>query len=157
MATSTATTLGTRRAVLAPSRRQFGGASLAALCGAAFGAAVVLPDPGEAFPPPASHDAELLATCARFDALERAYQRTDFTCVGGTPEDLASDAERSRIAAAQVPLVERMGEMQAFTRAGQVARARSLALWKPELLNDAPGDFGEVLVAALVRDLIGVA
>ena len=146
-----------RSVTLTPSRRQFGGASLAALCGAAFAGAVVLPDPGEAFPPPANPDADLLATCARFDALERAYQRTDFTCVGGTPEDLASDAERSRIAAAQVPLVERMGEMQAFTRAGQVARARSLALWKPELLNDAPGDFAEVLMAAIVRDLVGEA
>lgn len=104
-----------------------------------------------------SPDAELLATCADFDALERAYQRTDFTCVGGTPEDLASDAERDRISAAQTSLVNRMGELQAFTRAGQVARGRSLALWKPELLNDAPGDFAEALMAAIVRDLIGEA
>ncbi|MGI4943743.1 MAG: hypothetical protein ACRYHQ_24785 [Janthinobacterium lividum] len=50
MAVTTNTTLGACRAVTAPSRRQFGGFLLAALTGATFAGAVVLPDPGETFP-----------------------------------------------------------------------------------------------------------
>ena len=138
-----------------PTRRGIGAATLAALCGGAFGAAVVLPDPSEAFPTPASPDADLLAACAAFDVLERAYRATDFGCTPYTPEDLANDAERDRISAAQWPLIERMTELRATTRAGQVARARSLALWRPELLESGPGDISECLTSAIVRDLVG--
>ncbi|MGI4976253.1 MAG: hypothetical protein ACRYG6_04840 [Janthinobacterium lividum] len=156
MAAESTTTLGTHRAVTAPSRRHLiSGSILAALTGDAFAGAVVLPDHGEVFPPAPNPDADLLATCAAFDALERAYRATDFDCAPRTPEDLVNDAERSRIATAQNPLVERMAELRAVTRAGQIARARSLALWKPELLNDEPSDFGECLASAIVRDLIG--
>ncbi|MGI4944416.1 MAG: hypothetical protein ACRYHQ_28305 [Janthinobacterium lividum] len=51
MAVTTNTTLGARRAVNAPSRRQLlGAAVLAALTGDTFGGAILLPDPGETFP-----------------------------------------------------------------------------------------------------------
>ncbi|MGI4797362.1 MAG: hypothetical protein ACRYG8_25585 [Janthinobacterium lividum] len=72
MATESTTTLGTRRAVTAPSRRQFGASALAAACGAAFAVAVVLPNPGEAFPAIDSPDAHLLALCAEAMRLDQA-------------------------------------------------------------------------------------
>lgn len=62
MAATSTDALGIGRAVNAPSRRQLGGSMLAAVCSAAFAGAVVLPDRGEAFPAPASPDAELIAT-----------------------------------------------------------------------------------------------
>ncbi len=71
MAAASPTTLGTRRAVTAPSRRQIGGSILAAACGAAFAVAVVLPDPREAFPVPASPDAVLLRLCAAAAEVDR--------------------------------------------------------------------------------------
>ena len=111
--------------VVAPSRRHLGAATLAALCGAAFAGAVVLPDPGEAFTVPASPDAELLAACAAFDALEAAYRATDFRAVPYTPEAIAAEAEQDRIAAAQKPLVARMTKLRAVTQEGRMARARS--------------------------------
>ncbi|MGI4799389.1 MAG: hypothetical protein ACRYG8_36205 [Janthinobacterium lividum] len=71
MAARPTTTLGTCRAVTAPSRRQLGGSILAAACGAAFAGAVLLPDPGEAFPVPASPDAVLLRLCAAAAEVDR--------------------------------------------------------------------------------------
>ncbi|MGI4945584.1 MAG: hypothetical protein ACRYHQ_34315 [Janthinobacterium lividum] len=140
----------------ASTRRQvLGGAALAALTGGAFGAAVVLPNPGRAVSASANPDADLLAACAEFDALEAAYRATDFAAVSYSPEAIAADAEQSRIFAAQLPLVDRMVDHRAVTRAGQVARARSLAAWKPELLgNGSAEDMGECLMSAIVRDLV---
>lgn len=138
--------------VSASSRRQLiGGASLAALCGAAFAGAVVLPDPGEAFSPSASSDAELLAACAAFDALEAAYRATDFRAEPYTP----AEAEQDRITAAQRPLVARMTELRAVTHEGRLARARSLIGWWPEIMTDGEGTTGECLTYATLRDLVG--
>ena len=103
-----------------------------------------MPDRGEAFPAPASPDAELLAACAEFDAVERAYRATDFNCKSDTPEDLVNERERGRLYMAQVPVLNRTTEFQAVTHAGQVARARSFALWRPELLEDGEGNFGDL-------------
>lgn len=102
-------------------------------------------------------DADLLAACAAFDALERAYIAVPGDFWPDTPEERASEAERERISAAQDPLVERMCELRAFTREGQAARARSLALWDAELMKPGPGDTGTWLTAAIVRDLISDA
>ncbi len=149
-------------------RRVLGGAVLAALTGGAFGAALVLPNPGEAFPVEGirilrtpsqpSPDAALLADCAAFDTLEAAYRATDFEAATNSPEAIAAEAEQVRITVAQYPLVERMTEHQAVTLAGQVARARSLVAWKPELVGDGfAADFGECLISAILRDMVGGA
>ncbi len=124
----------------------------------ASGATLAIAGTAAAAPPAAAGpDAELLKLCAAFDALERAYQATPFDCAPCSPEDQASDAERERIIRVQMPLVDRMTELRATTRAGQIARARSLVLWKPEMLEDGPGDFGECLASAIVRDLVAPA
>ncbi|MGI4941842.1 MAG: hypothetical protein ACRYHQ_14990 [Janthinobacterium lividum] len=136
-------------------RRVLGGAALAALTGGAFGAAIVLPNPGEAFPASASPDAELLAACAAFDALEGAYRATNFRAEPYTPEATAAEAEQDRITAAQRPLVARMTELRAVTHEGRVARARSLIGWWPDVMADGEGTTGECLTYATLRDLVG--
>jgi hypothetical protein len=163
MAIATATTLGTRRAVLAPSRRQFGGASLAALCGAAFAGAVVLPDPGEAFPPPASPDAELIRLCAECDALQGQVDAiwADRMTHLINPEQIA--IERIRDAAQQPlleqmdPLLERICEMRATTAQGHAARARTLIAWDKDPCWTHDGCWNSQLLGAIVRDLVAVA
>ena len=101
-------------------------------------------------------DAELLDACAAFDALERAYIATSGEWSAGSPEALASDAERRQIVAAQGPLVERICELRAVTRDGLVARARSLALWEgDDPLGDIDGSqVNERLLGAVLRDLL---
>ena len=106
-------------------------------------------------PLPLSPDAELLETCSAFDVLERAYVAAGGNHDAGSPEELTADAERRRIRDAQEPLVDRMCELRAVTREGQVARARNLALWDAELMKDGTDDTGQCLTAAIVRDLIG--
>ena len=153
-ATSMPTTAGANAP--APTRRHFlGGAALAALTGGAFGAAIVLPDPGEAVPVIASPDAELLAACAAFDVLEAAYRATDFNAVPHTPEAYTADAEQDRISAEQRPLVVRMTELRATTHEGRMARARSLVASWPEIMADGEGSTLECLTYAIVRDLMG--
>ena len=92
----------------------------------------------------ASPDADLMEACAAFDELERAYIAAGGNWDAGSPEELASDAERERLSEAQEPLVDRICELCAVTREGHVARARSLALWDAELLKPATGDIGTV-------------
>ena len=116
----------------------------AALGGA--GAIVSLP------PPP---DAELRAVCAEFDAWQQRYLATDFEVAGDdTPKGQATAAEQRRCFDAQDPLVDRMCELRAVTREGHAARAQSLALWDAELMKPDPHDTGELLRAAIVRDLL---
>ena len=109
---------------------------------------------GSAEPLPRSPDAELLEACSAFDVLERAYVAAGGDHDAGSPEELTADAERRRIADAQEPLVDRMCELRAVTREGQVARARSLALWDAELMKPGSGDTGQCLTQAIVRDLL---
>ena len=151
-----ATHTHTTGCVVAPSRRQLvGGSILAAACGATFGCAVVLPNPGEAFPAPVSPDAELLAACAAFDALEAAYRATDFGAEPHTPEADAAEAEQGRITTAQRPLVTRMTDLRATTHEGRVARARSLIASWPEVMAEGEGTTMECLTYATLRDLVG--
>ncbi len=122
MAVESPTTLGTRRAVTAPSRRQLGGSILAAACGAAFAGAVVLPDPGEAFPaegirisrtpPQPSPDARLLALCAEFFRVD--------TSVEAVPDDDALFP----VMEARDTLAQRISATRAASAAGLQAKAR---------------------------------
>ena len=102
-------------------------------------------------------DAELLAACAAFDELERAYIATNHGAAHGSPEDIAATAEQDRLTAAQAPLVDRMVELRAVTHLGMVARASSLVLWDAELMKP-DGEMAACtngrLMQALVRDLL---
>jgi len=104
---------------------------------------------------PDEPDAELIAACAAFDVLERQYRAIVSDAAAGSLEDLAADAERARLVEAQRPLVAIMVDRRAVTREGQVARAMSLILWAPELMEEGPGDTVECLTYAVLRDLIG--
>ncbi len=103
-------------------------------------------------------DSELIAACAGFDALERAYVATYATDIPeSTPEWTAAEAERDRLLAAEKPFLARMTELRAITLEGQTARARSLILWAPDLVGDGTGDTIGCLTHAVLRDLIGEA
>ncbi len=92
-------------------------------------------------------DAELLAACAAFDELERAYISISSTV------DEAADAELDRIADAQDPLVERMCQLRATTREGESARVRSLLLWAPDLVDEESPSVDKMLLRSILRDL----
>jgi len=96
----------------ASTRRQvLGGAALAALIGGAFGAALVLPNPGEAFPSPVSPDADLLAACAEFFRVD--------TSVEAVPDDALS-----LVMEARDTLAQRISVTRAASAAGLQAKAR---------------------------------
>ena len=101
-----------------------------------------------------SPDADLLEACAAFDALERASLATFRQQEPGSAEETAAETERERLSEAQEPLVERVCELEATTREGMAARARSLALWDAELMKPDRCFIGDRLTAAIVRDLL---
>ncbi len=106
--------------------------------------------------PMVSPNAALLAACAAFDELEHRYIDLGGDAAAGSPEEDAVADERSRLSTVQRPLVAKMCKLRAVTKEGQVARARSLALWDAELFKEAwHEDTGDRLTAAIVRDLIG--
>ena len=99
-------------------------------------------------------DAELLAACAAFDALEHEAEALQ---VG--PGRIENDEARSRalavIVARQEPWLERMCALRAGGPAGWRARARSLALWDRDMLADYEmGYTDRRLLAALLRDMV---
>ena len=110
---------------------------------------------GSAIQPMTSPDAELLQTCAVFDEMERASLATFQGQEPGSAEETAAETERERLSEAQEPLVERMCELEAISREGMAARARSLALWDAELMKPDRCFIGDRLTAAIVRDLTG--
>ncbi len=107
-------------------------------------------------PLPRSPDAELLETCSAFDALERAYIAAGGDYAPGSLEEDMAEAERARLSDAQDPLVDRICDLRAVTNEGQVARARSLALWDAELMKPQK-DVGGWFVQAIVRDLLAAS
>ena len=109
---------------------------------------------GFAIQPMTSPDAELLQTCASFDEMERASLATFQGQEPGSAEETAAEAERERLSEAQEPLVERVCELEATTREGMAARARSLALWDAELMKPDRCFIGDRLTQAIVRDLL---
>ena len=110
MAATVSTTLGTCRAVKASSRRELvGGSLLAALSGAAFAAAVLLPnrDESAAADRAPSADAALIELCAACDALT---QQAEALWQGATriADDNARDLALTRISDRQEPLLEEL-------------------------------------------------
>ena len=163
MAVNTDTTLGTRRAVTAPSRRQLGGSILAAACGAAFASAVVLPDPGEAFPAPASPDAELIRLCAECDALQGqvdaiwADRKTHLPHAEQIAIEHVREAAQQPLLDQMDPLLDRICELRATTPQGHVARARTLLAWDKDPCWTHDGCWNSQLIGAIVRDLVATA
>ena len=149
--------------VIAPSRRQFGGATLAALCGAAFAGAVVLPDRGEGFPSAASPDAELIRLCAECDALQGqvdALWRDRMTHLP-TAEQIAiehvRDAAQQPILAQLDTLLDRVCELQPATLQGHLVRVRTYARWHKDLPGRDSEHRDEALQGAVLRDLAALA
>ncbi len=163
MAAESTTTLGAGRAVLTSSRRQIGASTLAALCGAAFAGAVVLPDPGEAFPPPASPDAELIRFCAECDALQGqvdalwADRMTHLSNAEQIAIEHVRDAKQQPFLEQMDPLLERICEMRATTPQGHAARARTLLQWDKNPIWTHDECWNSQLIGAIVRDLVGAA
>ncbi len=149
--------------VVAPSRRQLGGSILAALSGAAFAGAVVLPDRGEAFPTATSPDAELIRLCDECDALQR--QIDELFDEGADPlpsaEQIALERARDQIVEPlcrrQDPLLERICDLRATTPQGHIARARTLLGWDKDPIWTHDECWNSQLIGAIVRDLVGAA
>jgi len=121
------------------------------LAGVGIGGAVQAAAPGP--------DAELIAHCARLDALEREFLATDFGAMPNTPEGDHAEAEQARIADAQAPIVDAICAWSPQSPAGAVAVAHSLALCDADLSRRGGPDGypNDRLIAALVRGLIGRA
>ena len=147
-------TLGTGRAVTAPSRRQLvGGSILAALSGAAFAGAVVLPDLGDAFPNPAGQDAELLAACAVFTPAHREVERLEHVDVPDGVFNAAVDTLHAGLV--------RVSGLCATTLAGLHAKAgvcrAVLAMDEPEAAGgrfNGPVRRHDVLAASFLADFL---
>ena len=155
MAATISTTLGTCRAVKASSRRELvGGSLLAALSGAAFAVAILLPnrDESAAADRAPSADAALIELCAACDALTH---RAEALWQGATriADDNARDLALTRIADQQVPLLEQLCELRPTTPRGHAVRARTLLLWDKDPCWTRPACLDEALAAAVVRDL----
>ncbi len=154
MAAKSTTTLGICRAVTAPSRRQIGGSILAAACGAAFAGAVVLPNPGEAFPAVASPDTSLLRLCAaaaeadrKSEALVDAVNNLPFSA----PASKAAWAEAHRLMKTYHSALAEVVRITAHTPEGLRAKAGFL-------LAHLENDGGESEIArSLARDVLGRA
>lgn len=101
-------------------------------------------------------DAELIALCGQFDALEQQALALYDGPTRIKDED-ECDALHDAITDQQRPLLARLCEMRATTEAGFRARAATANLWwnvKPEP-DEAYWD--ERMIMALLRDLTGKA
>jgi hypothetical protein len=162
--TMPAAPLATAASPFTPTRRGIGAATLAALCGGAFGAAVVLPDPGEAFPAlVASPDAELIRLCAECDALQDqidamyAVRDEHLSHAETLALEKARDIAQEPFMDAQDPLLHRICETRATTPQGHAARARTLLAWDKDPCWTHDGCWNSQLIGAIVRDLVGAA
>ncbi|MGI4797490.1 MAG: hypothetical protein ACRYG8_26275 [Janthinobacterium lividum] len=153
MAAESTTTLGTRRAVNAPSRRHLiGGSILAALTGAAFAGAIVLPDPGETFPPASSPDAVLLRLCAAAAEVDRqslVLLDADNDLPFSHPASKAAWAESHRLMETYHSALAEVVRITAHTPEGLRAKAGFLLA---HLEND--GEDSEI-ARSLARDVLG--
>ncbi len=135
------------------SRRSLLGAAPAAmvLAGAGIAGSVQAAAP--------SADAELIAHCARMDALEREFLATDFDAIPNTPEGDHAEAEQDRISNAQAPIVDAICARPPQTPAGAVVVAHSLVLADADLFRRGGPDGypNDRLIVALVRGLTGRA
>ncbi len=121
---------------------------------------MALAEEGGAEPPaqletPAHDDAELLAACGQFDALQHRV-----AALFDGPDWIEDEAERDiallPIEAAQDALLDRVCFLRATTPEGHRARAATVALFDPGILGKVnDGHPVERMMAALLRDLVG--
>lgn len=155
MAATISTTLGICRAVSASSRRELvGGSLLAALSGAAFTAAILLPDRDDraAADTAPSCDAGLLMLCAACDALTH---QAEALWRGSTriADDDARDLALLRLDERQAPLLKQLCQLCPATLHGHAVRARTLLLWDKDPCWTRSACLDEAFAAAVVRDL----
>ena len=98
-------------------------------------------------------DAELIAECSAFIALEKQRNALNRE-VSGEAERLA-DAEDDRLYNEQDPHFDRILDLRATTAAGLQAKAHSLVAEDLELLKKGSGDRRGCLIVSIVEDLIG--
>ncbi len=101
-------------------------------------------------------DAELVALCAAFDALEHKLQAA-YVGVETAADSDRADAVAERVADEQAPILDAITACRPSTLAGFKALAGSLALWDTELLKSDPmqGCTDERLMLTLVRSMVG--
>lgn len=94
-----------------------------------------------------SPDAELLATCAAFDAAEHHRHAT-------FDDGTLTDEANATLRAEQDRRVERICTLRALTPLGWQARARSLVLFDEEVLERRLVHASDRMMAAILRDLV---
>jgi len=101
-------------------------------------------------------DAELIALCGQFDALERQVH-----ALYDGPTRIKDEDELDALVAAitdqQKPLLARLCEMRATTEAGFRARAATANLWWADRPEPDEAYWNERMIMALLRDLTGKA
>jgi hypothetical protein len=109
---------------------------------------------------PAGADAELIAVCREFDAIEahcrRFLDQAEPTCVTDESRDNFLEPYRDR----QEALLDQLCRLRATTADGHLARARSLAGWLEDASDaDAQDEayWDQRMLAALRRDLMAEA
>ncbi len=139
-------------------RRRFlleAGATLALSLGAT--AAVLAPDPTWGAPAAdAGPDAELIAACRAFDALE-VQERALYNSAHTIEDEDRVEPEAAALSAQQTPLVAIICGLRATTPAGHLARARTLALLygaPPDLAMNDGVRWEKRMAAAMGRDLV---
>lgn len=109
---------------------------------------------------PVGLDAQLIAACLAYDALERCVDAfNDPTDPAYIEDDHARDRATAPIEAEQVPLLERICTLRAATPEGSRARARSLLLRRKDIdpAVDAAAlhrSWDDRLIVAALRDLL---
>jgi hypothetical protein len=102
-----------------------------------------------------SADVELVNACAALDRLtwlERSVHH-------GGANYIEDDDQRllylESFEDEQEALRDQIANTPALTNEGIRAKARSLAMWAPDLLGDPGGDRAEILVTSILKDLTG--
>ena len=91
--------------------------------------AVILPFVGGKTRVAARHpDADLLAACVAYDALDREYFATDFEADADSLEAIAAEATRVRVAKQQEAYIDIIMDTRPMTPEGRAAQAHSLGL-----------------------------
>ena len=125
-----------------------------------FGAAALLALATPARAADYNPDAELIALCAEFDALERQFLATDFAALPNTPAGEAAEQEQARLADGQRTIAGRISSTPFSTMQGAVALASTLAFFTGDmdgtLWTDDDGYIDQRLHIALMRGLIRV-
>ena len=142
-----------------PSRRELLGAAGFTMLTGVAAAAIAQPDA----PPPAEavsaghSDAELIALCGRFLALEDRISATFANRPFGDPEETRQEAARNSLHDEQEALLPALHLSKAVTVEGHRARARLMLRLRDRLRDRGqPGGYWDDQVAwLLVRDLVG--